>query len=446
MKKLLNLQWGLLLALVIGSVSVTWVLAADSAIPMFNSPPPPPTPGWEQIQITPTARPQPIILQDVTSGPATLTTGLRGYWHLNEADTGERTDSSPTASNTLSNINGVSWTSNGKIGNASDFERGSSQHLKIESYQTVGLGFDHSFTLVGWIKRESTGSDMILASKYDYGVSDRAYRFQLTSGNNLRLIVSPDGTYNSAYSAVGSSTLTSTSNWYHVAAVFDAGAQKIRLYLNGNLDAEHNVTYDTVHQSDAPFILGANLNNGQPTQFFDGLMDEWRVYTRALSQDEIRTAILPPSPIDVKVNFQPSGSAVPNGYVSDSGEIYQGYGTGYTYGWNANTFETRDRGAHSDQRYDTLNHMQKPSNPHGIWEIFVPDGAYDVYIVMGDPSYTDQTNSVDIEGVIRNDPDGQDNFDEYNLTVTVSDGKLTVQPAIDASNAKICFIEISEVQ
>lgn len=289
MKKVTLIQWSILFILAVSSISVTWAIAADSATPLFDSPPPPPTPGWIQVQITPTPRPQPIILPEVTAGPATLTTGLRGYWHLDEADTGDRADSSPSGSNTLTNINGVSWTTNGKIGNASDFERSNSQYLKIESNQAVGLNFSHSFTLVGWIKRESTSKDMIMVSKYDYGTNDRAYRFQLNSSNKLRLIVSPDGTYNSAYSAVGGASLTSTSSWYHVAAVFDAGAQRLKLYLNGNLDADKSVTYDSIFQSTSPFMLGANLNNGQVVQRFDGLMDEWRVYNRVLSQTEIQT-------------------------------------------------------------------------------------------------------------------------------------------------------------
>ncbi|HUW85036.1 MAG TPA: hypothetical protein VMZ31_19825 [Phycisphaerae bacterium] len=71
------------------------------------------------------------------------------------------------------------------------------------------------------------------------------------------------------------------------------------------------------------------------------------------------------------------------------------------------------------------------------------NGDYDVFVAAGDPSYIDQTNNFDIEGWIVNDPDGEDNFDEYSLTVTVSDGRLTFQPAAGASNSKICFIEIT---
>ncbi len=280
-----TLQWSLLLTLAVISMTVAWALAADSPLPLFNSPIP--TLGWEQGQTTPTPRPQPVVLA-ITPGIPILSSGNRGYWHFDEANTSDRIDSSSNG-NMLTNINGVSWTTNGKIGNASDFERDNSQYLKIESYEAVGLNFGLSFTLAGWIKRESTGSDMVLVSKYDYGTNDRAYRLMINSDNNLRLIVSPDGTYNSAYSAIGGATLTSANDWYHIAAVFDAGAQTFKIYLNGILDAELNVTYNTVFQSSAPFVVGADMNNGQAADFYDGLMDDWRVYSRALSATEIQT-------------------------------------------------------------------------------------------------------------------------------------------------------------
>lgn len=150
--------------------------------------------------------------------------------------------------------------------------------------------------------------------------------------------------------------------------------------------------------------------------------------------------VVPPS--DINVNFQPAGSEVPSGYLADTGAAYGDRGNGYTYGWlgGANT-ATRDRGANPDQRYDTLNHFQKEAAL--TWEIAVPNGTYDVFLVAGDPSYTDQVNTLSIEGVVVTDPDGMDNFDEYSVQVVVSDGQLTVVPAAGASNAKICFIDIS---
>ena len=42
-------------------------------------------------------------------------------------------------------------------------------------------------------------------------------------------------------------------------------------------------------------MLGANLDNGSVTQFFDGQLDEWRVYSRALSESEIEGLMVSPT-------------------------------------------------------------------------------------------------------------------------------------------------------
>ncbi len=64
-------------------------------------------------------------------------------------------------------------------------------------------------------------------------------------------------------------------------------------------------------------------------------------------------------------------------------------GGGLSYGWSAANVETRDQssGLSLDQRYDTLIHTQRLSNPAGIkWEIAAPNGSYKVRIVAGGPS------------------------------------------------------------
>ena len=78
------------------------------------------------------------------------------------------------------------------------------------------------------------------------------------------------------------------------------------------------------------------------------------------------------SPAAIFVNFQPSSSPVPPGYLADAGLVYANRGNGQTYGWtNDNTAQTRDRNASNspDQRYDTLTHLQSPANPDAVWEI-----------------------------------------------------------------------------
>ncbi len=148
----------------------------------------------------------------------------------------------------------------------------------------------------------------------------------------------------------------------------------------------------------------------------------------------------------VKINFQLAGATVPDGYLPDTGQVFGDQGNGFSYGWNRDiSADTRDRAdAHADQRYDTLVHLQKGED--AIWEIELENGDYDLYWVAGDPTAVDQTNTFDVEGVVFDDPDGQDNFDEFTGTVTVTDGRLTLKPGPGSANSKICFIDITAVE
>ena len=145
----------------------------------------------------------------------------------------------------------------------------------------------------------------------------------------------------------------------------------------------------------------------------------------------------------VKINFQPAAAAVPAGYLVDSGAIFADRGNGHSYGWvNGGNNATRDRNNASapDQRYDTLNHVNS-----NVWEITVPNGDYEVHLVMGDPSYTG-TCGINLEGTDYPDPDGRDYFDDYDVTVTVADGKLTLKRIVGQTDViKYCFIDISPV-
>jgi hypothetical protein len=151
---------------------------------------------------------------------------------------------------------------------------------------------------------------------------------------------------------------------------------------------------------------------------------------------------------EIKINFQSSGAPIPEGYLPEYGDPFFEHDNGWSYGWDQNIKSgARDRnsGNAPDQRYDTLNHLQQAGGDK-IWEIELPNGTYNIFMVCGDPSYTDQTNNFDVEGVILEDPDGQAgtgfDFDEFNLTVELSDGRLTIKPGPGSQNSKICFVDL----
>lgn len=158
------------------------------------------------------------------------------------------------------------------------------------------------------------------------------------------------------------------------------------------------------------------------------------------------TVIVPAAATDfVKINFQPSGAPVPEGYLADTGAVFGDRGNGYVYGWNATNTATRDRGGSTDLRYRTLNHMQQ--NGDFSWSIEVPNGTYEVLIVAGDPSHFDSVYRIDVQGVraIDTTPTSGNRFAEATVAVPVTDGRIRITNAPGAENNKICFVEIARV-
>lgn len=154
-------------------------------------------------------------------------------------------------------------------------------------------------------------------------------------------------------------------------------------------------------------------------------------------------------PFAANIDFQPAQVATDTGYLPDSGRVFGARGNGMSYGWNIDISDTaRDRNdpAASYQRYDTLLHMQKPGK-NATWQIAVPNGWYDVFVMCGDPSYWNSTYRLNVEGVLAvNQGTSSGNLWGHNtVRVLVQDGRLTVSNATGAVNNKICFIEIIAV-
>lgn len=74
------------------------------------------------------------------------------------------------------------------------------------------------------------------------------------------------------------------SQWYHVAAVINSSANSMTIYHNGNPVAIRTFDTSGIRDTSGPLRLGAP-NHGSE---FRGLIDEARIWNRALSGNEIR--------------------------------------------------------------------------------------------------------------------------------------------------------------
>jgi len=76
------------------------------------------------------------------------------------------------------------------------------------------------------------------------------------------------------------------SEWLHFAGTYDKASAKAALCINGELVSEMDVANpdDIAGDWGMGARVGKNIDDARP---FTGLMDEFRMYTRALSPEEI---------------------------------------------------------------------------------------------------------------------------------------------------------------
>ena len=89
-----------------------------------------------------------------------------------------------------------------------------------------------------------------------------------------------------------STTVRLLDVWYYVAGVYDATAQTLDIYVNGVLD--NGPLRGTIPSSQLNSPVNVNIGRRSGGLYFNGIIDEMRVYNRALSQAEIHADMVTP--------------------------------------------------------------------------------------------------------------------------------------------------------
>ena len=259
----------------------------------------------------------------VSAGPpaGTTLTGLAAYWSFDSSSNFNVPD---VGGSTLTKGNGASWSGSGKFGGALSLN-GSSQSLydtSSPSYLPVG---NSSYTQSVWFKPNVVSGDGGLVGWGDYGSPRRT--------NALRLYENSGGFRHYWWGAdldcTGAQCPISTGTWYHVASTWDGTTRK--LFVNGELKRS-----DTPGANNA---TAANFHIGKTccSEFFNGLIDDVAIYTRALSAGEVAELANSSIPTNSDVPAV-SGIARTGETLAASTGSWTGSPSSYAYQWKrANT-------------------------------------------------------------------------------------------------------------
>ncbi|MBM2818296.1 MAG: Beta helix protein, partial [Parcubacteria group bacterium] len=203
----------------------------------------------------------------ITRASADIATGLTAHWKMDETTGIVAVDSTGTNTGAVS---GATWAT-GKLNNALSFN-GTSDYVNVGNGSSLNITGTISISV--WVKRlgTSSGEGHIVSKWHPLGT----YALTGASGNpNFYLT---DGT--SYPSARGTSLLLNT--WHHIVSVYDGSS--LKLYQDGVLKMTTTTSITPRSSPSSNLFIGARSDGASN---FLGLLDDIRIYSRALSATDI---------------------------------------------------------------------------------------------------------------------------------------------------------------
>lgn len=175
----------------------------------------------------------------------------------------------------------TAWTT-GREGDAVHFD-GSTGHLAMGERSTVHTG--GSFSVAAWVRLDRLDGPWRTAVSQD---GDRASGFYLQYRSDTRqwaFTVPVSDIDHFGGDRVSSDIPVRTGVWTHLAGVYDAGEQLIKLYVDGRFagQAEHRSRW----HANGQVQIGRGRFNGAPVDPWHGALDEVRLYDRVLSDGRV---------------------------------------------------------------------------------------------------------------------------------------------------------------
>ncbi|MCP4493119.1 MAG: LamG domain-containing protein [Gammaproteobacteria bacterium] len=179
--------------------------------------------------------------------------------------------------------NPISTLDNGVIGQAITFDG-------LDDYIALPDDADlrpTTLTISAWVKTNDLSSIQGIFSNWETNPNNAGFLFGLNSSGKVRFMVAKNtGTSPSDYDQAVATTTLTIDTYAHVVGTYDG--TDIKIYVNGVL--EDTVTFAAGLVYDSPSVV--QIGSREDTtfghyQFFNGTIDDVRLYDRAITQAEV---------------------------------------------------------------------------------------------------------------------------------------------------------------
>jgi hypothetical protein len=218
------------------------------------------------------------------------------YWPFDEGSGSTAYDA--TANNNDGTINGATYTPDKAPipGNDYSLAFDGNDYVQVPDSATLESA---NVTVAAWVKSTSPGAVGYVLAKGGSGCTAASYALYTGGSGGLYFYIFSGSSYKLSPNA---GTSVWDGYWHHVAGTFDGSV--VRLYVDGSeigsgASTTIAIGYDLPTTDD--FFVGAY--RGSCNLHFNGLIDEVRMWDRALSADEI--AALAAGVVEVDIDIKP---------------------------------------------------------------------------------------------------------------------------------------------
>jgi fibronectin type 3 domain-containing protein len=229
------------------------------------------------------------------SAPAFAANGLVAAYSMDQGSGTAVPDVSGTGNN--GTLTGASWVAGGRFGGALSFN-GNGNLVTVPD--SASLDLSAAMSLEAWVRPELGSWRTAILKERPGGLAYAMYASTDTNRPSTEINVDVRGT-----------AALPTSTWSHLTATYDGAT--MRLYVNGTQVGSRTVA-GTIPISSGALRIGGNTLWGE---YFSGLIDEVRIYNRALTAAEIQADMnAPVGTVDADPPTPPSNLAVAGSLTS----------------------------------------------------------------------------------------------------------------------------------
>ncbi len=218
-----------------------------------------------------TAAPTPTPTPTPTPVPGTSNTGLVAAYGFDEVSGTTVADASGKSNHGI--ISNAVRITNGHSGNALQFN-GTNAWVTVND--SASLDLSTSMTLEAWVYPTSltTGGKTVILKEQSGGA---VYNLYANEDANVPISSFNDGSYR----VISGTKQLPINQWAHLASTYDGQYQ--RLYVNG-VEVAKQAQNSLIQQASGVLRIGGNSVWGE---YFQGYIDEVRIYNRALTATEV---------------------------------------------------------------------------------------------------------------------------------------------------------------